>query len=160
MKNSVYTESDGTRQAEENELARSLLSKSLEPQTNRAELLSIEKGRFQNAQEREVTAAYRDDWDTSQSSVNNYMSRTTNPNRASNNLVNLLNVVSADTEPATSTYKAGCRSHHNYSVGPNDDTTSQISSCRQRRAQYHRLLTAGKIDELERQISIEIQSNN
>ena len=68
------------------------------------------------------------------------------------------------TEPGTSTNKGhGCISNYNHSVGPcnnNDDTTSQLSSHRQRRAQYHRMLTAGKHEEVERQISIEIQSNN
>ena len=77
-------------------------------------------------------------------------------------MVNVLNVVPAATEPCNSNYKnkGGSRSQQNWSVGPHDDSISHVSSSRQRRAQYHRLLSLGKVDEVERQISIEIQSNN
>jgi len=71
----------------------------------------------------------------------------------------VINGVTSASEPYSLSQRE-CRSIHNQSVGPNDDSTSQLSSCRQRRAQYHRLLTAGKVQEVERQISIEIQSNN
>ena len=109
---------------------------------------------------KEAAIAYHDENSISHSSYRQIsMNQTTNLTGMPF-MVNSLNLVANTTEPCSHTYKSRCKSHHNRSLGPNDDTMSQVSQSRSRRAQYHRLLTAGKVDEAERQISIEIQSNN
>ena len=81
----------------------------------------------------------------SNTSANKFMSQTANLTGANYYQVNLINQISAVTEP-------GAHSCHNFSIGPNDanETCSQISlsNNRSRRAQFHRLLTAGKVDEV------------
>ena len=103
----------------------------------------------------DAVEAYYDDINTSQSSLKNLQQ----PIRFQGNQINLHNVVSAIREPSNFSVGAS-KSANNYSVGPNDDSLSQASCDRQRRAQYHRLLSLGKMDEVEKQVSQELQSNN
>ena len=71
------------------------------------------------------------------------------------------NLSASVTEAQRSPYVGRSKSIHEHNQSVVFDTSaSQISSCRYRRAQYHRLLTAGNVEEIEKQISIDIQSSN
>ena len=143
---------------------RCLLSRSVEPKQNRAGLMEGTSPLEHQDQDyldlnHQATAAYHDGTSRSYSSAKHKDFQLQSTYFGGAPLPQMTKFASTGPNYAPelcSRSQRTCRSNHNQSVGPNDDTTSQLSSCRQRRAQYHRMLTAGKVDEVERAISIEI----
>jgi len=112
---------------------RCLLSRSVEPKTDRSGLMPMPNtvsSRFDLSLYELETTPYQDCGNMSIMSARPFsLNQTTHLSKNMPYMVNVLNTIPAATEPCNSTYK-GCKSNHNHSVGPTDDNTSQISSCR------------------------------